>query len=545
MPSFRHSLAFLTDYRLGYSPQRRYPWRWTTPLALFILVTSATLLACLNIPLSAYEITQGFTYFPNATVAALPMSNMIPSFLHTPTATFSPQTLHVGDIFQLNNSIFSYTIMRAFDAVDNRKPVSSFPYYNNPFSSCDVTNITAKVTRTFGDSPTPFQYYEDTVSAFITCTRPTIFQMSVNWDLPAPTNVGLFNVPMNVLENIGLDLQVAFCSEVLDDDNHPLGTGSVEVTVRPCCSCTGNMSTTSDATLDAESANLLEPPCSTEPTRFIGLTGTIKNTTSLTYPWGYIYTWNGSNITDLFAGMRNDRKGYLGSHDLSALNAPFQNLFQAFYHIVRSDLGVILENQIYSSSAMFNRSITRVAAPAELRSIGPFGNMPLWTANTIRAATSNETLMTQWREFIPALNETDRVPVLEYLRPVSRLKPLGSAITSVFVSTFAMVSTVWTIFSIVARALVHTPSDDSDTPILRERSNASFYQAKRSFEEIEATEACFLTGVSKNPIYTDDRLNILFEQVATVMKRIDRMENSLRHMERGIVNELGKDDNEG
>ncbi|KAJ7660670.1 hypothetical protein DFH06DRAFT_1192956, partial [Mycena polygramma] len=104
MPTLRQSLATLTSYRFGYSPQRPYPWRWSTPLALIILLTSTALLTCLNIPLSAYETVQEFTYFPNATLPKLPMSSMIPSFLRGPTAVFAPQTLHVGDSFRLNNS---------------------------------------------------------------------------------------------------------------------------------------------------------------------------------------------------------------------------------------------------------------------------------------------------------------------------------------------------------------------------------------------------------------------------------------------------------
>jgi hypothetical protein len=42
---------------------------------------------------------------------------------------------------------------------------------------------------------------------------------------------------------------------------------------------------------------------------------------------------------------------------------------------------------------------------------------------------------------------------MSYIRTVPRLKPLGAAITSVFVSTFAMVSVLWHVFSFIAAAL--------------------------------------------------------------------------------------------
>ncbi|KAJ7649401.1 hypothetical protein DFH06DRAFT_1475795 [Mycena polygramma] len=509
MHSLRHSLSFLADYRIGYSPQRPYPWRWTTPLALCLLLTSTVLLACLNIPLSAYDMVQESTYFPNNSVPALPMSNIIPPFLRASDATFAPQTLHVGDTFRLNNSLFSYTIVSAFDAVDNRKPVSSFPYYNNPFSNnCDVTNISATVNRSLAGSVNPSEQYETTASGFVTCTRPTVFQMT--WSLPMMNDhlffplVGLF----------GNDLSWAL-DAVLGGSNEVRGDCSVEVTVRPCCNCTGTIETTPDTTLEMEARNLLQPPCSTEPARFIGLSGILRNTTAAILPFGYDFTWNGSDITNLFAGVKpNEQHGYLGSHNLSALNFPFLNFMQVIYHLVRRDLGVILDNQIYSSPEMFNSSV--VVPEGIIYSEG----------NASRAATSNSTLMAQWRASVLEFNETDRVPVLEYLRPVPRLKPLGPAITSVFVSTFAMVSTVWTIFSFFATAFVPSSEDPSERVATRERFDGPFYhqlEAKRSVEEARSLKDARTDS--------DDRLDVLFGQLATVIERIDRMENSLRSMQ--------------
>ncbi|KAJ6528841.1 hypothetical protein B0H19DRAFT_1274476 [Mycena capillaripes] len=475
MARLRYLPAFIADYRIGYSPQQPYPWRWTTPLALFLLFASAALLTCLNVPLSAYETVQEFTYFPNATLPALPMSNIIPSFLHDRTATFAPVTLSVGQTFRLNNSVFAYTITSAFDAGENGRPVFSFPYYNNPFSSsCDVTNITATVGRNLGESTTVYEYYLYAISGFVTCTSPTLFQMS--WGLPL--HGGLDAFPL--FDNFGADLQQALWYGVLGIDDVPSGNGAVTVTVRPCCNCTGPIAAMSDEHLKLESVNLLQPPCSTQPARFVGLSGSVQNTTAITAPWGVPYTWKGPNITDLFAGLDPAyRQGYLGSRDLSALDTTFQNLFQVSYHLVRRDLGVILENQIDNSPEMFNRSITPVEVPQFLLGDAstPFGTITLSVADRMRAAPSNDTIMAQWQNSSLAINKTDRIPVFEYLRPVPRLKPLGSAITSVFVSTFAMVSTVWTFFSVVARAFVGSPDKDSNTPLL-----VPLHHAKRSFK---------------------------------------------------------------
>ncbi|KAJ6541668.1 hypothetical protein B0H19DRAFT_1239461 [Mycena capillaripes] len=388
MPRLQYLPAFITNYRIGYSPQRPYPWRWTTPLALFILFTSAALLTCLNVPLSAYEIVQEFTYFPNATLAALPMSNMIPSFLHAPTATFAPVNLNIGQTFRLNNSIFTYTISSAFDAVDNGKPVFSFPYYNNLFSSsCDVTNITATVGRNLGGGAAVYPYYVYGISGFVTCMSPTLFQMT--WGLPIHGGLDLFPL----LDYFGADLQQALWYGVLGVNDELYGDAAVTVTARPCCNCSGTMS---DADLKLESANLLQPPCSTQPARFIALTGSVQNTTATISPWGCPYTWTGPNTTDLFAGLNPVcRQDYIGSHDLSALETTFQNLLQVSYHLVRRDLGVILGNQIDNSPEMFNRRISPVEVPQSLLgdSQTPFNTITASTANRMRTALSNDTLM--------------------------------------------------------------------------------------------------------------------------------------------------------
>ncbi|KAJ6535329.1 hypothetical protein DFH09DRAFT_1091666 [Mycena vulgaris] len=54
---------------------------------------------------------------------------------------------------------------------------------------------------------------------------------------------------------------------------------------------------------------------------------------------------------------------------------------------------------------------------------------------------------------VRSFQDSDCFPVMLYIRPVPHLKPLGSAITSVFVSTFATLSVLWRIFSAVTEAL--------------------------------------------------------------------------------------------
>ncbi|KAJ7166239.1 hypothetical protein C8R46DRAFT_1219987 [Mycena filopes] len=65
MPSLKGTLLKMTSYRLGYTLQRSYPWRWATPANLGVFLLISVFLALVNIPLSAYEVVQESTYRPN------------------------------------------------------------------------------------------------------------------------------------------------------------------------------------------------------------------------------------------------------------------------------------------------------------------------------------------------------------------------------------------------------------------------------------------------------------------------------------------------
>ncbi|KAK7007843.1 hypothetical protein R3P38DRAFT_2791982 [Favolaschia claudopus] len=454
-------------YRVGYSPQKNYPWRWTTPLALVILLMSTVLLTCVNIPLSGYETVEEFTYFPNASIAALPMQNLIPSFLRPATAKFSPQHLNVGQVFSLNGSAVSYTIQSAFDA-GSKESVLSFPYYNNPFSNnCDIQNITVNVNLAVEDLY-GHQYYGWSATGFILCNYPTAFEMSwgMSWDSAGgPQNAQIDFAPLN---NAGTDLLIKrernklsgmAYSRVFGVNSTQVGGASVSVTARPCCSCNG--ANTSEA-VQSDVADLLEFPCTSQPAQFIGISGNVVNSADLEHPWGFPYNWAGSNTSDLFSGLDPQiQYTYFSSKGLSALQAPFHNMLQIVYHFVRSDLGLIFENQIFSSPEMFNSSIRPIDIPSDSQyTNGPFGLISYSMANEMLASTLNTTLMQEWKSSVLAMERSTRVPVLEYLHPISQFKPLGSAMTSVFVATFAMVSAVWTVFGLVARAFVSSPEGE-------------------------------------------------------------------------------------
>jgi hypothetical protein len=147
-----------------------------------------------------------------------------------------------------------------------------------------------------------------------------------------------------------------------------------------------------------------------------------------------------TNNTDFFKG------GDCIFNATAGLNTLLHNLFQTMYHSVRLDLGISQPNQIYTSANMYNRSISPVYIPGLYFEGG--GQLGTAYANTSRRDSSNFT--TLWTA---EQQDAVRVPVMSYIRTVPRLKPLGAAITSVFVSTFAMVSVLWQVFSFIAVAL--------------------------------------------------------------------------------------------
>ncbi|KAJ6564032.1 hypothetical protein B0H19DRAFT_1258545 [Mycena capillaripes] len=419
------------SFRLGYSPQRPYPWRRTTPIALGTFLLMTALLGAINgtyseilLPLSAYETDQELTYRPNDTLPSLPLSYMVPQILQHPTAGFTPQILTVGDTVRLNNSVFNFTVTEAFDT--NAQPVSSFSYYNNPFSSgCDITNMTANLI------------YLDAASVDLTVqvTQPIAGALQVNQPIAAP--------------------QVSTSWHRSPNDEH---------------------------------------------------------------------------TTDIFAGLGGDSFLPVPT-GLTSMNSLFQNTFQSLYHLVRLELGVILENQIYASPQMYNDSILDVA-PVDLAKIS-------------RVSTSNATLMSEWQATVRSFNNSDRAPVMLYVRPVPRLKPLGSAITGVFVSTFAVLSVLWTIFNIVAGAFAgsrtegSSPRGETSLPAGSNTVVRDSEAQKIMLEEWNESEASLFTP-EKGPWSATHTTLELHMAVGQMQRTFERMRRLLK--KHGIVEEVDEDD---
>ncbi|KAF7378516.1 hypothetical protein MSAN_00279200 [Mycena sanguinolenta] len=543
------------SFRLGYAEQRRtllwvsshalvglprlrsaYPWKWTTSIVLCFFFLISPLLAALNVPLSAYNVVQEVTYRPNDTLPPLPLSPLLPRIFQDPASSFTPQVLTIGDVIVLNGSIFNYTLVQAFDGPHKATSVSSFSYYNNPFSdNCDVTNMTINLML----SPPPPGTLDGIAtfaaqmrfSGIVTCRTPTLFYLS--WS-GLPNGVVDFQYNTEQLGRGFRDIPLLMNSDLYDIfatwtgptpsfRNQTFSSITISFTVKPCCDCDAALAGKAQRNDIALATSLFF-----EPTRFHRGRRLVIDQTPDWLPTG------STTVADILA------RSPLGNVSLSVLEDIYQNLFQSVYHLVRLDLGVILGNQMYNSSEMYNRTITDVP----LISYGTNSS-----AHTSRVWVSDPETQAQWQYDtlgIRFFGYSDRVPVMEYLRPVPRIKPLGSALTSVFVSTFAMISVLWTIFSVIAGALagartVHDVNRRNESTLGKFRNSSSELQNGMAvMEEVDASQVTLLGHDRELNAAWQTTLERLSMNVDTNNIALERMKFLLR--KRGLWED--EDDNE-
>ncbi|KAJ6560508.1 hypothetical protein DFH09DRAFT_1364719 [Mycena vulgaris] len=465
MPLVRRAAQEIISYRLGYSPNRPYPWPWTTPITLCIFFLLSVLLAAINVPLSAYDIGQESTDRPNDTLPPLPFSQVLPKILQHPTGIFTPRILIVGDTIQLNNSEIIFTIAEAFDELDHTHPVTSFSYYNNPFSDgCDVTNMTAALQWEIHNKT--HANLSIILTVVVTCNTPTLFRLTWSAD-----PCGIDSAPHRDLCGLVMDLIGSFSEwrllvaqrdaptgrgvPTVIRSGAPIlvgdGTSSFIVTVLPCCNCDDHEPPANPSSKRSQSA---QASCDSLPARFKTVTLFLND------PLSDGSAWETPNTTDILTQLPDGMKSYFpDTATVSVLDTLFRNIFQSYYSVIRLEVGVIHGNQIYASPHMYNDSISNVYAP-----IPYIPSYDYHHANYSRLLTSDTSVMSDWQETVRIFQDSDRVPVMSYLRPVPRLKPLGSAITSVFVSTFSMLSVLWTVFSVVAATIAGSHADQADRP---------------------------------------------------------------------------------
>ncbi|KAK7060002.1 hypothetical protein R3P38DRAFT_3524195 [Favolaschia claudopus] len=432
----------LLSFRLGYNPlpPKPYPGRWTTPIIIVCFALLTALIVCINIPLSAYQFTQESTFRPNDTATAVPLNNWLPSFLRLPEASFTPQTFSVGDTIILNGSRLEFLVASASDLRDENVSISSFSYYNNPFSTgCDVTNMSVHYAATIlsGGNLLDTSFTKDVqISGSVVCNFPTT-QLTLTWshdgvqDWKQSFGAGPSapRIPEQML------------SGMMDELIQSLSAwSSLPSQEWVKSNLTGELLFRCDA-IPLNCPNDSQDPignsqCLRSPMQF-----QLQNNDSFFQDQRTIIRGNfgtSGSPTAYFPSFGNDLPVQ------TIMSDHMQNLFQTLFHVMRLEMGIVAPNSIFASPEMFKQNILFVPQDDKLN---------LNFSDITRDFAGNESMFNLWLEDVDYFNTTDRVPVKQYLRSVPRLKPLGSAITSVFVSTFAILSTVWTVFCLVAAAL--------------------------------------------------------------------------------------------
>ncbi|KAJ7801697.1 hypothetical protein B0H14DRAFT_3884955 [Mycena olivaceomarginata] len=498
----------IVSYKLGYSPQRPYPWRWTTPVSLSVFLLLASVLAVINVPLSAYELNQESTFHPNDTLSPLPFYHLIPKILQHPTDSFTPQILTIGDTIKLNRSLFEYTIFGAFDRSDKptQRP-SAFSYYNNPFSDgCDIVTTDYRLShslllihvqvRMSADITLDSEDQQVQLTVVVSCRKPTLFTLT--WTGIESRSSQIFppttNFAFNDLRNFAYNLRTGLASWY-QSPLTPASTGRGHLTLF--------------------FQDRLEMRLYIQPNHHAALFQWFSNKSH----------WNSlASLLHLTQSTEKLLRSIAPESICLAPNTPMadlgtllENIFQSIYHVVRLDLGVVLNNQIYLFPEMYNRSI-----------------LPVHDPNAVfRSSMSKAAFTARWLDLVRDYTQTDRVPVMPYLRPVPRLKPRASALTSVFVSTFAMLSVLWTIFNVIVGAFVPSRTENADTQReeVTEQSESGSHLVRDLENQTVGVELEELSS-SKASVYMLDPLpkESLLAMLEHLSAKSDRMERSLQRV---------------
>ncbi|KAK6981534.1 hypothetical protein R3P38DRAFT_3459982 [Favolaschia claudopus] len=434
----RHSIPYGSGNCLRRRKYFTYKWR-----ELFTEAVAGTA-SCISWPLD--DTDNHLSVCSSYSLDCMHKCRWLPSLFQPPTISFQPQVLTVGDTFNLNNSLANFTLTGVYDRMNGGTPVSTFSYFNNPFSDgCDISNMSIYYDGQFSPmviiTMTPFSAK---LSAQINCDFP-VTRLTMTWEGIVTNELGnqlRNNILDDLFTSITLDL-LKMLITYLDVS---------EYSVIPACPDHSNPNTNSTC--------LRLQPSEFRATYFRLVSGN----ESVYYPSKDQTQSDDSLILPVpsIPGVAWDPA------DVSAI---IQNMFQMAFHYLRLQMGVVHPNLIYASAELYNHSILPVAPLLVM--FDPY----LASVNRSRAAMANETYFAQMREIVHLYNTSDRVPVMEYSRTVPKLKPLGSAMTSVFVSTFAMLSTIWAIFSLIAGVLAKMYADRREN----KREKESKYDAEARF----------------------------------------------------------------
>ncbi|KIY71225.1 hypothetical protein CYLTODRAFT_419078 [Cylindrobasidium torrendii FP15055 ss-10] len=402
-------------FRLQSPISRPYPWRWLTPVALFAFLLLSVLFTLINIPLSAYELSPQFTNNPNDTDTGNPWWRLIPSGFQAggPDRDFEPYTVSVGDIVRPKGSAYNYKVTdaRGWNAETNESTkITSFSYYNTPLNtSCDISSL-----WTGFENSSTLTGFDAKVQ--LGCWDPAGTPFTLEWS--ATENDMTSSRYNNSKRSDYMWLWTLF----LDDLQDTLRDGSVEVGRVGLGACF--------------------PQCDSSYPPFNNSWADFQNQDKTPMQYGNVPIF----LKDHLPCSTQKRKvSFCDRYNNDYIHRPdyLHNVIQVLYHSVRLNLGIVTPDNILGSKELFLQAIQFDEDDNQFwtqQIIDHINGKSI--ASKLDFQISEENLAKSY-----AIEHTIPFP---YLKNVWHPKPIGSAIISVYASTFTIIALLWTVFHLIA-----------------------------------------------------------------------------------------------
>ena len=198
-----------------YSLTRPYPFRWFTPVAICLCITSIIIFSFINVASSGYTLVVQSTKNPNATLSENTWLKQWPSFMTTKIRSKCQSSyIPVGTQLFTNNTALTYTLTDVWQETTGggRNISSSLPYQNNLLEDCSISTIDIDFdSQDRSAIQISHSLWGAKVSVFTTC--------SINNTPNGPTKLNLTMIYNYVPTTVRYGDQVAFLASMFISRN--------------------------------------------------------------------------------------------------------------------------------------------------------------------------------------------------------------------------------------------------------------------------------------------------------------------------------------
>lgn len=147
----------------SYKLQRKYPYRWFTPVAIVGGVIFTILFSFINLAANGYQLKTIYVTDPNATLSQRYWYNNPPwSWTSKIETTCEAQNLQTGSQFFTSHLGLTYTLKSIWTGSSADNVTTNFPalaYLNNPLEDCHVDLVDVEMRRSSRDNGAPAPWW--------------------------------------------------------------------------------------------------------------------------------------------------------------------------------------------------------------------------------------------------------------------------------------------------------------------------------------------------------------------------------------------------